>query len=163
MLSFSVFHTHQIHNSWTIPSSLSMLNVTLILETASSACIILVALVGWPSHTSWVLPRYRARNNTPSIRTLGSVTGPGNKTVYSYSLLSNTGTSNTNVGIGQGEKRHIYKGAQRQQGTPILTTLKIERYLKDTKKHCTRDRDREGPAMRQLNVRKWNSKSPETA
>ena len=85
-----------------------MLNVTLILETASSACIILVALVGWPSHTSWVLPRYRARNNTPSIRTLGSVTGPGNKTIYSYSL-SNTGTSNTNVG--QGEKRHIYKGA----------------------------------------------------
>ena len=155
MLSLSAFYTHQIHNSWTIPLRLSMLNVTLILETASSACIILVALVGCPSHTSWVLPRYLARNNTPSIRTLGSVTGPGNKTVYSYSLLSNTGTSNTNVGIGQGEKRHIYKGAQRQQqGTPILTTLKIERYLKDTKKHCTRDRDREVPAMRQLNVRK---------
>ena len=27
--------------------------VTLILETASSACIIRVALVGWPSHTNW--------------------------------------------------------------------------------------------------------------
>ena len=49
---------------------------TFILETASSACIILVALVGCPSHTSWVEPRYRARKRTPSISTFGSVTGP---------------------------------------------------------------------------------------
>ena len=58
---------------------------TFILETASSACIILVALVGWPSHTSWVDPRYRARKRTPSIRTLGSVSGPAGR--RSYNLL----------------------------------------------------------------------------
>lgn len=45
---------------------------TFILETASSACIILVALVGCPSHTNCVDPRYRARNSTPSISTEGS-------------------------------------------------------------------------------------------
>lgn len=28
-----------------------------------------VDLVGSPSQTSWVDPRYRARNNTPSIKT----------------------------------------------------------------------------------------------
>lgn len=42
---------------------------TLILETASSAWSILVALVGCPSQASWVEPRYRARNNTPSMST----------------------------------------------------------------------------------------------
>lgn len=43
--------------------------ITFILETASSACIILVVLVGCPSQTSWVEPRYLALNNTPSIKT----------------------------------------------------------------------------------------------
>ena len=43
---------------------------TLIRETASSACIIRVDFVGWPSHTNWVDPRYRARNKTPSISTV---------------------------------------------------------------------------------------------
>lgn len=46
-----------------------MLVVTFILETASSACIILVVFVGWPSQTSCVDPKYLARNNTPSIKT----------------------------------------------------------------------------------------------
>lgn len=54
--------------------SLSLLCVnftlTLIRETASSACIIRVDFVGWPSHTNWVDPRYRARNKTPSISTV---------------------------------------------------------------------------------------------
>ena len=42
---------------WGIPNDKVLLMLTLILETASSACIILVALVGCPSHTSWVEPR----------------------------------------------------------------------------------------------------------
>lgn len=42
---------------------------TLILDTASSACIILVDFVGCPSHTNCVDPKYLARNKTPSIRT----------------------------------------------------------------------------------------------
>lgn len=46
--------------------------ITFILETASSACIIRVVLVGCPSQTSCVDPKYRARNNTPSISTEGS-------------------------------------------------------------------------------------------
>lgn len=41
-------------------------------ETASSACIIRVDLVGWPSQTSCVEPKYLARNSTPSIKTAGS-------------------------------------------------------------------------------------------
>lgn len=47
-------------------------NLTFIRETASSACIIRVVLVGWPSETSCVEPKYRARNRTPSINTAGS-------------------------------------------------------------------------------------------
>lgn len=43
--------------------------ITFILDTASSACIILVVLVGCPSQTSWVEPRYLALNKTPSIKT----------------------------------------------------------------------------------------------
>ena len=46
-------------------------NLTLILPTASWACIILMALDGCPSEMSWVEPRYLARNRTPSIRTDG--------------------------------------------------------------------------------------------
>lgn len=46
--------------------------LTFILETASSACIILVDLVGCPSQTNCVEPKYRARNKTPSIKTVGS-------------------------------------------------------------------------------------------
>ena len=42
---------------------------TLILDTASSACCIRVAFVGWPSQINWVEPRYRALNRTPSIST----------------------------------------------------------------------------------------------
>uniref|UniRef100_A0A224Y393 Uncharacterized protein n=1 Tax=Panstrongylus lignarius TaxID=156445 RepID=A0A224Y393_9HEMI len=43
-----------------------------ILDTASSACIIRVLLVGCPSQTSCVEPRYLARNSTPSMSTAGS-------------------------------------------------------------------------------------------
>lgn len=46
-------------------------NHTLILDTASSACIILVAFVGCPSHVNCVEPKYLARNSTPSISTDG--------------------------------------------------------------------------------------------
>lgn len=45
---------------------------TLIRDTASSACIILVDFVGCPSHTNCVEPKYLALNNTPSISTAGS-------------------------------------------------------------------------------------------
>ena len=45
--------------------------LTLMRPTASCACIILMALDGCPSEMSWVEPRYRARNKTPSISTEG--------------------------------------------------------------------------------------------
>lgn len=51
---------------------LTKYNLTLILDTASSACIIRVVFVGCPSHTSCVDPKYLARNKTPSIKTAGS-------------------------------------------------------------------------------------------
>lgn len=47
-------------------------NLTLILDTASSACIILKLFVGRPSQTNCVVPKYRALNKTPSISTSGS-------------------------------------------------------------------------------------------
>ena len=36
----------------------------------------ILTFVGWPSQTSCVDPRYLALKRTPSINTLGSVTGP---------------------------------------------------------------------------------------
>ena len=48
-----------------------MRNVTTLMRpTASWACIIRMALDGAPSEMSCVEPRYRARNNTPSMRTV---------------------------------------------------------------------------------------------
>ena len=44
--------------------------LTLIRPMASCACIILIAFDGWPSEINWVEPRYRARNRTPSMRTV---------------------------------------------------------------------------------------------
>lgn len=61
---YHCYEMHVLHNV--------VIECTLIRETASSACIIRVDLVGCPSQTSCVEPKYRARNRTPSISTAGS-------------------------------------------------------------------------------------------